>query len=65
VFASAKTGVEFNNVKKSWASLLARTNIKNFRWHDMRHHFIWKCLTLISKNHMKTQALVINLQDKG
>lgn len=39
VFASAKTGVEFNNVKKSWASLLARANIKNFRWHDMRHHF--------------------------
>ena len=29
----------FDNVKKSWSSLLAAAGIKDFRWHDMRHHF--------------------------
>lgn len=29
----------FDNVKRSWANILADARIQNFRWHDMRHHF--------------------------
>ncbi len=32
-------GDPFNNVKTSWTGLLKASGIKNFRWHDMRHHF--------------------------
>lgn len=41
VFPS-KDGNPFNNVKKAWAGILTRAEIKNFRWHDMRHHFASK-----------------------
>jgi integrase len=34
-----REGKAFNNVKRSWASLLKDAEIKAFRWHDMRHHF--------------------------
>lgn len=34
-----KNGEQFNTVKKGWANLLKSAEIKNFRWHDMRHHF--------------------------
>jgi len=34
-----KTGERLNNVKKAWKNLLESADIKNFRWHDMRHHF--------------------------
>jgi hypothetical protein len=27
------------NYKNGWKALLKRAGIKNFRWHDMRHHF--------------------------
>jgi len=37
-----KYGKQFDNAKKSWAALLKDANIKNFRWHDMRHHFASK-----------------------
>lgn len=37
-----KNGVQFNNIKKSWASILRDANIKHFRWHDLRHHFASK-----------------------
>ena len=30
---------KFWTAKKSWASLLKRAEIVNFRWHDMRHDF--------------------------
>lgn len=30
---------KFWTVKRAWASLLDRAEIKNFRWHDMRHDF--------------------------
>lgn len=36
------SGVQFDNVKKSWMSLLKAAEIENFRWHDMRHHFVSK-----------------------
>lgn len=38
VFPS-KDNEPFNNVKKSWAGLLTSAKIKDFRWHDIRHHF--------------------------
>ena len=32
-------GVPFNTINKGWAALLVKAEIKNFRWHDLRHHF--------------------------
>ena len=37
-----KGGAPFDNVNKSWRTLLASANIQAFRWHDMRHHFASK-----------------------
>lgn len=42
IFSSARTGMAFNHVKKSWVGVLEKAKIKNFRWHDMRHHFASK-----------------------
>lgn len=42
VFSNSRTGAAFSHVKKSWAGILEMANIKNFRWHDMRHHFASK-----------------------
>jgi len=39
VFPSPKTGTVMNNCKKAWAGILEDAEIKNFRWHDMRHDF--------------------------
>jgi len=38
VFPS-RTGMPLDNVKKAWVKLLQDIKIKEFRWHDMRHHF--------------------------
>jgi site-specific recombinase XerD len=39
VFSSSKTGKKMGNCRTSWESLLKRAQIKDFRWHDMRHDF--------------------------
>lgn len=35
-------GGRLDNVNKSWASILKKAGIKQFRWHDMRHDFASK-----------------------
>ena len=37
--ADDEHGGRLDNVRKSWASILERAQITNFRWHDMRHDF--------------------------
>ena len=39
VFPSPKTGAVMNNCKSAWNKILHDSNIRNFRWHDMRHDF--------------------------
>lgn len=41
VFPS-KNNQPFNNVKRSWSSILVKAQIEQFRWHDLRHHFASK-----------------------
>lgn len=41
VFSSIE-GQPFKDIKKSWAALLLSAKIKDFRWHDLRHHFASK-----------------------
>lgn len=37
-----KEGKPFTDIKRSWGSLLVAADIKDFRFHDMRHHFASK-----------------------
>jgi integrase len=39
VFCSPKSGGAFDNVRRAWEGVLKAAEIKNFRWHDMRHDF--------------------------
>lgn len=41
VFPS-KNNKPFNNIKRSWSSVLKKAQITQFRWHDLRHHFASK-----------------------
>ena len=41
VFLS-KDNKPFNNIKRSWTTLLKKAGIIQFRWHDLRHHFASK-----------------------
>lgn len=41
VFPS-KNNQPFNNIKRSWSSVLKKAGITQFRWHDLRHHFASK-----------------------
>jgi integrase len=34
-----RNGNTLDNVNKSWHAVLDTAGIKNFRWHDTRHHF--------------------------
>jgi integrase len=37
-----KTGEPFHDVRKSWAAVLKKADISDFRWHDLRHTFASK-----------------------
>lgn len=41
VFGGAEGKVR-NNIKKAWLNLMTAAQVKNFRWHDMRHDFASK-----------------------
>ncbi len=34
-----KDGEKVQSVKRAWARILSLSDIRNFRWHDLRHHF--------------------------
>jgi len=34
-----KVGERFDTLKKGWAGIMKAAKIKDFRWHDLRHHF--------------------------
>jgi len=38
VFAT-RTGDRIKNLRKAWTVVLSKAKIKDFRWHDLRHHF--------------------------
>lgn len=42
VFPSPTTGERLNHIKRSWAGLLKRAKIQDFRFHDLRHTFASK-----------------------
>jgi integrase len=42
VFPSPITGNRFNNINSAWRGAIAASNIKNFRFHDLRHTFASK-----------------------
>ena len=44
VFENPRTGKNFKDLKKSWYSLLKRLDIKDTRFHDLRHTFATKYL---------------------
>jgi len=39
VFPSPTTGKRFNNMNKTWRSLMKAAELTSFRWQDMRHDF--------------------------
>jgi integrase len=39
VFPSPMSGEVFQTARRSWENVLKAADIKNFRWHDMRHDF--------------------------
>jgi len=50
VFPSPKTGRKMDNCAHAWQKLMKDAEIRNFRWHDMRHDFasqlVMKCVDL-------------------
>jgi len=41
-----KDGKRFDTIKKSWGTILKSAGIKEFRWHDLRHHFASRLVML-------------------
>jgi integrase len=41
-----REGKRFDTLKKGWTGILKQANIKNFRWHDLRHHFASRLVML-------------------
>ncbi len=39
VFINEETGKAFTTIKKTWSTLRNEIKLKDFRWHDFRHHF--------------------------
>lgn len=39
IFVNHETGKPFTTIKKVWKNVKDKSNLKNFRWHDFRHHF--------------------------
>ena len=35
----AINGARLTSIKTSWKSILQKAAIRDFRWHDLRHHF--------------------------
>jgi integrase len=43
---SGRNGKPLRDIKRSWYNVLARAQIKDFRWHDLRHHFASRLVML-------------------
>jgi integrase len=41
-----REGKPLRDIKKSWYHVLAKAKIKDFRWHDLRHHFASRLVML-------------------
>lgn len=37
IFINPETGLPYKDIKKAWSTALEKANIKNFRFHDLRH----------------------------
>ena len=37
IFINPDTGLPYKDIKKAWVTALEKANIKNFRFHDLRH----------------------------
>ncbi|MCF6777888.1 site-specific integrase [Thiotrichales bacterium 19X7-9] len=42
VFKSPVTDKEFDNIRRSWITLMKKAEIENFRFHDLRHNFAFQ-----------------------
>lgn len=47
LFISEVTGKKYDNIDRSWKQLMKLSEIKNFRFHDLRHNF---CSMLVMKD---------------
>lgn len=62
IFSNPQIGTQFYSVKKAWLSILKAAEIKDFRSHDMRHHFASKLLMAEVDLHENNLALSFTLE---